>query len=175
MRLFLVIISLVLAAGLNLVYRSYQKGAYFTDRIFKLQCPKKKGIPCYGAVDLDVSPNNVVGFISMGILEELAKEEENAIRATLSDPAKKGRFGMIKLVEVSETVRGKGIGTRLLQYSIEQGRKTSDILALALQVDDGNAGAIKLYKRSGFVEVLHKYSLEHDLFSLFYERLQKDR
>ncbi len=55
-------------------------------------------------------------------------------------------------IAVSETVRGRGIGTRLLQ-AIESHARTLNKIAIRLDVIDTNPGARRLYERFGFEAV----------------------
>ena len=55
-------------------------------------------------------------------------------------------------IAMKEEVRGKGLGTQLMQAIIEEA-KIDDFKALSLSVDLDNTNAISLYHRFGFVEV----------------------
>ncbi|KAF4671247.1 hypothetical protein FOL47_001591 [Perkinsus chesapeaki] len=165
MKLFFGFLSVVLVGGVKIAYRNYKKGDSCDDPIFKAVCPKKQGIPCYVAVNLDVKRNNVLGYIIMDIPARLSHEEEAAVRSKMSNPKKPGGFGYIKNVEVSEAFRGQGIGTRLIKYSIKLGIEAGNIVATTLLVDAENQDAIRLYKRLGFIEVIHDIS---DIFMAFY-------
>jgi len=55
------------------------------------------------------------------------------------------------MIIVTETARGKGIGTQLLEYLMIKAKEEFGIEKLHLEVYEGNP-AIRLYERAGFVE-----------------------
>ncbi|KAF4672756.1 hypothetical protein FOL47_000160 [Perkinsus chesapeaki] len=152
MNLYLYLLPFVLVAG-NIAYRDYQEGDYSDSSSFS-KCSKERSTPCYVAIDSQGKPHEVVGFIVMTIPDTKSMIEEAAVRSEMSDPKKSGTFGYIDEVEVSPKFRGGGIGTQLIRYSIQQGRKAKNVLAMTLYVDEENDGAIPLSKRMGFIEVL---------------------
>lgn len=52
---------------------------------------------------------------------------------------------------VTAASRGQGAGEQLLQAAIAAARARPDLLALRLTVTEGNAPALRLYQRAGFV------------------------
>lgn len=58
--------------------------------------------------------------------------------------------GDITNVAVAEESRGKGIGSRMLSYMMEEGKKHG-ITAYTLEVRVSNAAAIHVYEKLGFV------------------------
>jgi [ribosomal protein S18]-alanine N-acetyltransferase len=58
-------------------------------------------------------------------------------------------------IAVDPKRRGEGIARRLLQTQMEM-LPLNRIRTLFLEVEDGNAPALALYKRSGFVEVARR-------------------
>ncbi|KAF4675378.1 tRNA ligase [Perkinsus chesapeaki] len=144
----------------KIVYRNYEKGDNYPDNpaALTIQCQTRNDPPCYVAVNSDSGPNTVIGFVVATIGQPLSKEVENAVRRKMKKPKTKGIFGFIHQVAVTKDSQGKGIGTHLLDYMINLGKSTPNFLAMVLYVDHDNLGAIKLYKRLGFIEVLREGS-----------------
>jgi ribosomal protein S18 acetylase RimI-like enzyme len=70
-----------------------------------------------------------------------------------------GNIVIIDELYVAEPFRSQGIATHFIQHLVQQ--KPAHAVALQLEVTPGNAAALKLYKRLGFVK--HKnatYDLE---------------
>ena len=68
------------------------------------------------------------------------------------DPRRKGRhIGHIVSMMVRPEARRQGIGRELLQGLIGECRRTDGLEMLTLTVTAGNAPAVHLYERSGFV------------------------
>ncbi|KAF4652519.1 hypothetical protein FOL47_011042 [Perkinsus chesapeaki] len=109
---------LILTVSGGIIYRDYQPGDSFTDIIFRQTCPWKTGIPCYVAINTDVSAKTVVGFIVLDIPKKLSKEEQEAVKAKV--PGKEGNLGYIRNVEVDSDFSGRGIGTHLIEYGIDR-------------------------------------------------------
>ena len=61
----------------------------------------------------------------------------------------RGRFAVIDELFVREQYRGKGIGTRALEYLQETARALG-VTALRLEVERKNVNAHRLYKKAGF-------------------------
>ncbi|KAF4662304.1 hypothetical protein FOL47_006326 [Perkinsus chesapeaki] len=167
-HLCLVFFTFTLSSAENIAYRNYQEGDTFGRFPLEANCQDRPGIPCYVAVDLNMGANTVVGFIEMTIPDRLSKGSEAAVRSRMSDPKKKGRFGFINHVVVSKDYRRNKIGTKLVEYSIECGKKTSDILALALFVKKREEGAIAFYETFHFINVMEQG--DEYLFALYYSR-----
>ncbi|MCE4624664.1 MAG: ribosomal protein S18-alanine N-acetyltransferase [Desulfurococcales archaeon] len=53
-------------------------------------------------------------------------------------------------IAVLEEYRGRGIGTALLQHTIQAAREEGDIVSIYLEVRVSNTPAIRLYKKFGF-------------------------
>jgi GNAT superfamily N-acetyltransferase len=73
--------------------------------------------------------------------------------------------GVIAFVDelfVARGLRGKGIGTRVLQLTIEEARKL-DVVMLALEVTRSNESAKRVYRSVGFVD------REHHLMTLRFQ------
>jgi len=70
------------------------------------------------------------------------------IQKTVST-AEGGRVGSFEDFVVRPELRGKGLGTRLIRYAIEQS-KAEGLLRLILLTDGDNAGAQRLYEKAGF-------------------------
>lgn len=62
-----------------------------------------------------------------------------------------GRDALIDEIYVRESYRGRGIGTRCLQF-IESVCRDLGVRALHLEVDRANANAQGVYRKSGFVD-----------------------
>ena len=58
----------------------------------------------------------------------------------------------IIMIWISPTMRGMGHGVRLLEYAINELQKHG-IKNLFLEVAENNQNAIKLYQKSGFIEI----------------------
>lgn len=56
------------------------------------------------------------------------------------------------MVIVSPAMRGKGIGTHLMEYTLEQAKKELSLSLINLEVYEGNP-AERLYRRLGFTEL----------------------
>ncbi|KAF4672828.1 hypothetical protein FOL47_011319 [Perkinsus chesapeaki] len=172
-----IVSTFVLLATRAIEYRDYKRGDQFNNLLFNSECPGRKGIPCYVAVDTDKGPQAVIGFISMTIPKALTKTQDAAVRAHMRDPKKKGAFGyidyvskdasrigdLIDCVEVSSDFRRRGIGTKLVDYSIELGRGTAGVIGMTLLVSEQDKEAVALYKKLGFLNVLSKLGYEEDL------------
>lgn len=70
------------------------------------------------------------------------------IQKTVST-AEGGPVGSFEDFVVRPELRGKGLGTRLIRYAIEQS-KAEGLLRLILLTDGDNAGAQRLYEKAGF-------------------------
>lgn len=64
-------------------------------------------------------------------------------------PTRSGTHAYIQTIEVLETKRDEGVGAELLQR-MERSAREAGALAMGLHVDAENAGAIRLYERSGY-------------------------
>ena len=60
---------------------------------------------------------------------------------------------------VEHSLKRKGIGIYLLNYTLHELRKKLMVIRVFLEVRDGNVAAINLYKKAGFIEVgrRHRY------------------
>lgn len=81
-------------------------------------------------------------------------------------------------VIVSKEFRGKGLGTKLIEYGIQQARDVFQIEKLHLEVYEGNPG-ISLYKRMGFKKYGYhpkflKESKDHYIAKILMEKSLKD-
>ncbi|EPE61906.1 acetyltransferase family protein [Exiguobacterium sp. S17] len=65
------------------------------------------------------------------------------------DVETEGDVVYIDSVAVDSAFGGRGIGTKLIQRVVEHARETN-ILAVTLNVDQGNPAAVRLYERLGF-------------------------
>ncbi|KAF4660901.1 hypothetical protein FOL47_006911 [Perkinsus chesapeaki] len=105
----------------------------------------------------------------MELPHKLEPKEENAVRANMSDPKKKGRFGYIEQVEVDGAFQRRGIGSRLVSDTLAKApTSTPDVLAVALEVDKMNKGAQALYEKLGFINVLEEENTY--LFAYYYKK-----
>merc|ERR1712232_123456 len=78
--------------------------------------------------------------------------------------------GYIAMLAVDKELRGRGLGTLLVELSLDQMRKEGADECV-LETELTNTGALSLYRRSGFVKDkrLHKYYLNgNDAFRLKY-------
>ncbi|KAF4672829.1 hypothetical protein FOL47_011320 [Perkinsus chesapeaki] len=138
---------------------------YNSSTLFHWRCEKRKfiGIPCLVAVHLDEGAHAVIGFISTTTPETLSKEEDAAVRAKMPDPKKKGSFGYIDQVMVSRDFRGRGIGSILVELSIELARGFAGVIGMTVAVPHGLKEEVALDKKLGFLNVLSKLGYEEDL------------
>jgi ribosomal protein S18 acetylase RimI-like enzyme len=60
----------------------------------------------------------------------------------------------LQMISVNSAARGKGIGKKMLDY-LDEFAKSEGIKQIALDVIDNNIGAIKLYKREGYLVTKH--------------------
>ncbi|KAF4676301.1 hypothetical protein FOL47_006457 [Perkinsus chesapeaki] len=147
------------AYAVNIVYRDYKEGDEFVEPNEEFrQCPIKKGLPCYVAVDEDIGATAVVGFIGMTLNYELTPEELLALKKHMLHPSTNAKVNYVDNVEVATSYQGRRIGTTLLKYSLKLGEKATDVLALTLDVWKVNEGAIKLYERLGFIKFMDSIS-----------------
>ena len=86
------------------------------------------------------------------VLELLKKDYKQEIYP--QDETQAGEI-YIDTIAVSENFRGKGIGTEILDYLIEE-LVNKKKLTLGLLVDFSNPSAKKLYERKGFVVIGEK-------------------
>ncbi|KAF4674932.1 hypothetical protein FOL47_008521 [Perkinsus chesapeaki] len=133
--LLLLFTLVALSATEKILYRDYQKGDVFPGIFFEDDCEHKQGVPCYVAVNLEAGPHAVIGYVSAELPHKLEPKEENAVRAKMSDPKKKGHFGYIKQVEVDRAFRRRGIGLRLVSDTLVKAPTvTPYVLAVALEL-----------------------------------------
>ncbi|EER17352.1 conserved hypothetical protein [Perkinsus marinus ATCC 50983] len=116
---------------------------------------------------MDEGPHVVIGAVSMVIPYSMTKKEEKAIRKKMRHPGAKGDFGYIEYVEVVESWRGKGIGTKMLKRAILKAIGEFWIIALSLKVDYENLPAIKVYEKLGFKKILSKLRLPAEHWIVF--------
>jgi ribosomal protein S18 acetylase RimI-like enzyme len=70
--------------------------------------------------------------------------------------------GEITLLHVKETARGKGIGSELLKYAIDELNK-EQVSEITINVRKENEGAFRLYSRFGFMEKERIYAYRKEL------------
>ncbi len=68
--------------------------------------------------------------------------------------------GHIMNIAVEKTLRGTGIGKKLVQALVDKGHEL-ELTGLTLEVRAGNAAAIKLYESFGFVSVGERTNYYH--------------
>jgi ribosomal protein S18 acetylase RimI-like enzyme len=81
----------------------------------------------------------------------------------LSDSTNEGEY-YIEHIAVSETARGYGIGTLLLEKVIDEAKIIDEINRITLYVASTNQGAVNLYERIGFKTTKKRKSLLTHLF-----------
>lgn len=91
-------------------------------------------------------------FDCFGSLIKLAKEKDKFIGFAINGMNNNKKIGWILSVGVDKDYRKKGIGTRLLEESIEDFKKKG-ISKIKLTVSPNN-DAIKLYKKNSFKEIM---------------------
>lgn len=91
--------------------------------------------------------NRIVGYVTIKIVEK-------------TNPSMRYRVQIsIEAICVNENVRGKGIGTKLLEYVREYG-KQNGCTDMYLTVNEENENAINLYEKFGFRVKSIAYSME---------------
>lgn len=81
----------------------------------------------------------------------------------LSDSTNKGEY-YIEHIAVSETARGYGIGTKLLEKVFDEANRLKEIKKVTLYVAGSNQRAVDLYERIGFKTIKKRKSLLMHLF-----------
>lgn len=81
----------------------------------------------------------------------------------LSNSTNKGEY-YIEHIAVSETARGYGIGTKLLEKVFDEAKQLKDIKKVTLYVAGTNQRAVNLYERIGFKIIKKRNSLLMHLF-----------
>ena len=81
-----------------------------------------------------------------------------AVALERDERTKVRHIGHVVSMMVRESARGQGIGRALLDALIEAAREPAGLEMLTLTVTEVNAGAVRLYERSGFSRfgTLHK-------------------
>ena len=74
--------------------------------------------------------------------------DEEGLRAYVTAYSLDGELEIVN-VAVDPTLRGRGVGTRLMRFFLEQGRLRGAVRAV-LEVRSGNAPALALYRGCGF-------------------------
>lgn len=83
---------------------------------------------------------------------------------------------------ISDALQGKGIGSYLLECTLKYAKDELHLRKITLYVSEGNEGAVKLYKKFGFIHegTLSDHSwhrgkyLDRYIYSCFLKQLQSD-
>ena len=74
-----------------------------------------------------------------------------AVSCERDERAKVRHIGHVIGMMVSAEAQGQGVGAKLLQACIAEARAADGLVMLTLTVTAGNAAAVRLYERAGFV------------------------